>query len=37
MHKIFLPDDNIKTDAEQDMMVWTGFIWLRIESSSGLM
>jgi hypothetical protein len=28
--------DNIKIDLRYDVMVWTGLIWLRIETSGGL-
>jgi hypothetical protein len=30
-------DDNIKMDLRQDGVVWAGFIWLRTETSGGLL
>jgi hypothetical protein len=29
--------DNIKMDVKQDVVVWTGSIWLRIGTSGGLL
>jgi hypothetical protein len=29
--------DNIKMDLGQDEVVWTGFIWLRLGTSGGLL
>jgi hypothetical protein len=29
--------DNIKIDLREDVMVWTGSIWLRIGTSRGLL
>jgi hypothetical protein len=29
--------DNINVDLRQDVMVWTGLIWLRMGTSEGLL
>jgi hypothetical protein len=29
--------DNIKMDLKYDGVMWTGLIWLRIETSGGLL
>jgi hypothetical protein len=29
--------DNIKMDLRDDGVIWTGFIWLRIGTSGGLL
>jgi hypothetical protein len=30
-------EDNIKMDVRYELVVWTGLIWLRIETSGGLL